>query len=81
MQLSSARMRKLEAWEKEKPEGLRHFTYWYLFSSLSARENNLLLSLQRNGSSLIYPFVFWHFYTVLFESIVNYLLESIFWKY
>ena len=59
----------------EKPGGLKHFTYWYLFSFLSARENNLLLSLLRNGSSLIYPFVFWRFYKVLFESVV------LFWKY
>ena len=59
----------------EKPGGLKHFTYWYLFSFLSARENNLLLSLVRNGSSLIYLFVFWRFYKVLFESLV------LFWKY
>ena len=42
----------------EKPRGLKHFTYWYLVSLLGARENNLLLFLVRNGSSLINPFVF-----------------------
>ena len=42
----------------EKPGGLKHFTYWYLVSFLGARENNLLLFLVRNGSSLINPFVF-----------------------
>ena len=42
------------------------------FSFLRARENNLLLSLLRNGSTLIYPFVFWPFYKVLFESIVSF---------
>ena len=35
----------------EKLGGLKHFTYWYLISFLDARENNLLLSLLRNGSS------------------------------
>ena len=60
---------------REKPGGLKYFPYWYLFSFISARENNLLLSLLRNGSSLIYPFVFWRFYKVLFESI------NLFWKY
>ena len=57
----------------EKPGGLKHFTYWYLISFLGARENNSLLSLLKNGSSLIYPFVFWRFYKVIFESIVLFL--------
>ena len=44
--------------EKNPQEFFKHFIYWYLISFLGARENNLLLSLLRNGSSLIYPFVF-----------------------
>ena len=60
---------------KEKPGGLKHFTYWYLIFFHCARENKLRLSLLRNGSPLIYPFVFWRFYKVIFESIV------LFWKY
>ena len=59
----------------EKPGGLKHFTCWYLISFLRARENNLLLSLMRNGSSLIYRFAFWGFCKVIFESI------ALFWKY
>ena len=59
----------------EKPGGFELFTYWYLISFLCLRKNNLLLSMLRNGSSLIYPFVFWCFYKVIFESIV------LFWKY
>ena len=58
--------------EEKNPEDL--FLY-FLISFLGARENNLLLSLLRNGSSLIYPFVSWRFYKLLFESIV------LFWKY
>ena len=42
-----------------------HFTYWYLFSFLNARENNLLLSLLKNGSSLVYLFVFWRLQSVI----------------
>ena len=75
MLLSSVPMRKLEAWERRKPRGLKQFTYWYLISFLSARENNLLLSLLRNGSSLIYSSVFCRFRKVLFES------EVLFQKY
>ena len=59
----------------EKPGGPKHFTCWYFISFLRARENNLLLSLVKNGSSLIYPFAFWRFCKVIFESI------ALFWKY
>ena len=58
-----------------KPGGLKRFTYQYLISFLGVRENNLLLSLLRNGSSFMYPFVFWRFYKVLLES------KVLFWKY
>ena len=58
----------------EKSGGLKHFRYLYLFSFLTARENNLLLSLLRNGSSLMYPFLFWRFYKMLFVSVV------LFWR-
>ena len=62
---------------KEKPGGLKHSTYWYLISFLGARENNLLFSLLRNDSSLIYPFVFWRFYNELIwiNSLVLEILE------
>ena len=45
----------------------------FLFSR--CKKYNLLLPLLRNGRSLIYPFVFWRFYKMLFESI------HLFWKY
>ena len=51
----------------QEDSSFSHIGTFFLF--LSARKNNSLLSLLRNGSSLIYPFVIWCFYKVLFESI------------
>ena len=73
MLLSSVSMRKLEAWERRKTRRTQAF-HILVFSRCEGKqfiaENNLLLSLLRNGSSLIYAFVFWRFYKVLSESIV-----------
>ena len=75
MLLSSVPMKKLEAWERRKTRRTQafHILVPYFFSW--CRENNLLLSLLRNGSSFMYPFVFWRFYKVLLES------KVLFWKY
>ena len=62
MLLSLVPMRKSEAWERRKTGRTQVFPILVPF----------LLSLLRNGSSLIYPFVFWPFYKVLFESIVSF---------
>ena len=59
----------------EKPGGLKHLTNWHLIYFLSARENNLLLSLLRNSSSLIYLLAFWCSYKELCKS------KVLFWKY
>ena len=73
--LPSVFMIKLTAWGRTKTQ--RTQTFHILVASFFSwcEEYNLLLPLLRKACSLIYPFVFWRFYKVLFESI------ALFWKY
>ena len=65
---SSVSLRKLEAWERRKSRRTTAYHILVLIYFLGESENGLLLSLLKNGSFQIDPFVFWRFYKVLFES-------------